>query len=51
MLGMLLMTHFHRGWRFWPGAGVRVSAEAVHAGGGDALVPGAGAAAWSKGIL
>lgn len=47
LMEIVLLTAFHLGWRFWASPRVRISAEAIHASGGDALVPGSRAAAGS----
>lgn len=51
MLEIVLITTFHLGWRFWTSPGIRISAEALHASGGDALVQGSGVVAWSQGTF
>lgn len=41
---------FHSGWRFWTSPRIRISTEALHTSGCDALVQGSRAAPWSQGL-
>lgn len=50
-LEIVLITSSHLGWRFWTSPGIWISTEALHASGGDALVQGSRAVAWSEGMF